>query len=158
MTHKVNTPHPESSEPVTSPPFTTRVTLDDALTAVRKAVDEKGADYVYGAEHDFCIYAEQVEGVAQPRCIVGHALAYLGVPLSFLANPELIHITARGLPGELAKIGYRVEPEAIGVLDQAQNVQDQSVSMKNNDEREEAWREQTWGAALAAAENAAGAR
>lgn len=47
------------------------VLVSDAYRAVRKIVDEKGADYVYpGAVTDDCMYWDYEENA--PSCLVGH--------------------------------------------------------------------------------------
>jgi hypothetical protein len=146
-------PVPDSD---TGDPVVARViTLEDALRGLRLAVAEKGPGYVYADQHDFCRYAEETGGGVEPRCIVGSALAHLGVPVSFLARTELEHVTAKGLPIELLNIGIQVDVLARDVLYAAQDVQDQSVGMKNDGDPEDVWRQNTWGAALAAAEQAA---
>lgn len=56
---------------------TVTITADDARTLLTRAVEEKGADYIYPrANHpDGCLY---FEGDA-PSCIVGHVFAYKGM-------------------------------------------------------------------------------
>jgi hypothetical protein len=61
------------------------ITAETALELLRKARNEKGSDYKYEAiERDSggtCVYTTPDN---EPSCIVGHALAYAGVPLSVL--------------------------------------------------------------------------
>lgn len=49
----------------------TEITMDEAVSLLRRAVEEKGADHT-----ESCVYFAE-PGV--PRCIVGHVLHYLGV-------------------------------------------------------------------------------
>ncbi len=126
--------------------ITKRVTLDDALDALRKAVAEKGEDYIYGSENKHCLYAEFVNGEPTPRCIVGYALAYLGVPLSYLAQPSIQRMSAHRLLRDLLTAGYAFEADASSALAGAQRVQD--CSFGDNPPPSKVG----WGAALAYAE------
>lgn len=129
---------------------TKRVTLDDALDALRKAVAEQGYEYEYRDEHDSCYYATFVDGEAKPACIVGHALVYLGVPAEYLAKSCWNETSAIGaLPyGVLRDVGYEVDDNATQAFHAAQLVQD---SLNNE-------KDTSWGAALAEAERLADSR
>jgi hypothetical protein len=120
------------------------VTLDDALDALRKAVAEKGHEYVYSEEHDSCYYAAVVNGEPQPACMVGHALVYLGVPADHLVESGWNYMSVVGSvgTGALNDLGYVFDRDAIGVLNVAQRVQDLLDDEKDT----------SWGAALAEAE------
>lgn len=126
------------------------VTLDDALDALRKAVAEKGHDYQYGKHHSVCRYASSIEGEAQPECIIGHALVYLGVPAEYFAESQWNVKTIRGVLESGVLEGYRFDPRAIDSFETAQRMQDAShrPSRRGADT--------TWGAALTAAENVSG--
>lgn len=52
-----------------------------ALDLLRKAVAEKGADYVYPHFNDYCVNVEYDEETQEyaPSCIIGHALQYAGI-------------------------------------------------------------------------------
>lgn len=57
--------------------MTITITADEARELLTRAVEEKGADYIYPRVNnpDGCLY---FEGNA-PSCIVGHVLAYKGM-------------------------------------------------------------------------------
>jgi hypothetical protein len=59
---------------------------EQAIALLERAVQEKGADYQYspteGQHGPTCAYADKRNDV--PSCIVGHALAYVGVPVDVL--------------------------------------------------------------------------
>jgi hypothetical protein len=59
---------------------------EQAIALLERAVQEKGADYQYspteGSHGPTCAYADHRNDV--PSCIVGHALAYVGVPVDTL--------------------------------------------------------------------------
>jgi hypothetical protein len=54
-----------------------KLSYEEALDLLNRAIAEKGADYVYQrtADDDSCAYFKNGE----PSCIVGHVLAYKGV-------------------------------------------------------------------------------
>ena len=54
---------------------------DEAIALLERAVNEKGADYVYPDKIN-CLYADG----NRPGCIVGHALSYVGVSVDQLAR------------------------------------------------------------------------
>lgn len=129
---------------------TKRVTLDDALDALRKAVAEKGHEYLYGAEYDRCQYVTLAGGEVRPACIVGHALVYLGVPADLLAQERSSEVAITSAWHELSESGYEFEADALSALAAAQRVQDSSFSGDVETT--------SWGAALAAAERFADAK
>jgi hypothetical protein len=60
---------------------------EQAIALLERAVQEKGADYTYtpirvASYGEKCLYATPDK--AAPSCIVGHALAYVGVPVEKL--------------------------------------------------------------------------
>lgn len=59
---------------------------EQAIALLERAVQEKGAEYQYrpteGEHGPTCAYADKRNDV--PSCIVGHALAYVGVPVDTL--------------------------------------------------------------------------
>lgn len=101
------------------------------LSLIDKAIVEKGEDYVYQPvamivddrhvkQCNYLEYAdnEQQEGIVGPGCLVGHVLAYDGVPLASLQCRE----------GEGATVAVRVltsySPKIASALRQAQAHQD----------------------------------
>lgn len=75
------------------------ITYQDALAALRAAVEEKGADYVYekvGTGAVQCVYRTEDN---QPSCIVGNVLVRLGVPVEDLPPPTGIQRNAKALLG-----------------------------------------------------------
>jgi hypothetical protein len=75
---------------------------EQAIALLERAVQEKGADYTYTAIRvasygEKCLYATPDK--AAPSCIVGHALAYVGVPVEKLF--ELDHLGDIGAIYEL---------------------------------------------------------
>lgn len=62
------------TRPLNPPPVT--VTYQDVVDALRKAVIDKGENYVYENETESCRY---FDASGQPSCIVGHALSQWGV-------------------------------------------------------------------------------
>lgn len=56
-----------------------------AIDLMKRAVDEKGEDYIYpGSDKGNCWY--QKDGA--PSCLVGHALAFAGVPIETLERMD----------------------------------------------------------------------
>ena len=115
------------------------ITKPQALRALREAVALKGADFTYEMVNRGCVYTEN----GQPSCIVGHALASLGVPIETL---ELIDNVDREYTDSdmvsayedvLKPNGIRIGPKALEVLREAQEQQDAGL---------------TWGYALEQAE------
>lgn len=110
------------------------IDMPKALEALRKAVEERGEDYV---DRDAvieggggCVYVRN----GQPSCIVGTALAIAGVPAGDMNYPRLGVI---GLVGRLSGRGIAgFSSGATGVLREAQLAQDSG---------------KPWGDALAAA-------
>lgn len=114
----------------------TTITGKQALEALRKAVELRGADFIYPEEwrtesHGQCRYVHE----GQPACIVGVALDTLGVNLIGRANAS-----ADALLINPSWSDVDVTLEATRIFYRAQVTQDNR---------------QTWGAALAAAEQAA---
>jgi hypothetical protein len=130
------------------------IDVDDALRGLREARDEKGADYIYqkpDPSHNVCVYCWEIDGQMQPRCIVGVALAKLGVPPKLmyqLANDLSIHALAECLRHR----GYNITTDAVYVMRAAQCVQDAALGEESRRPPDE---KVTWGAAVAAAEREA---
>lgn len=53
------------------------ITFDEAKSLIQRAIDEKGADYVY--PEAWSINCRYFNGDGSPSCIVGHVLHYAGV-------------------------------------------------------------------------------
>lgn len=135
------------------------ITRDDALTLIRTAVEDRGADYTYPDTAEFegadvtCRYfadegteadefGQTAENPHPPACIVGHALSQLGVTYEdmqavYVPNGNPNTASARTLLRRLP--GLDVTPEAEEVFAEAQDMQDGG---------------RTWGDALARAETA----
>lgn len=65
------------------------LTFDEAVSLIQRAIDEKGADYVYGKDERSMRGKCQYFNGDKPSCIVGYVLFYKGVTrddLSFWAN------------------------------------------------------------------------
>lgn len=64
--------------------------------ALQKAVDAKGADYVYEKEdyEDQCQYRDDT---GAPRCIIGYALTYMGYQLESLDEGTIASTVMRRL-------------------------------------------------------------
>jgi hypothetical protein len=133
------------------------ITRDDALTQLRNAVEDRGADYVYpGTDPDSggvtCRYFADYEvptgefgqdgdNPHPPACIVGHALSQLGVTYEDVTAVK----TARNLTNTAsarallpALPGLDVTPEALEAFADAQDAQDCGL---------------TWGDAITAAQD-----
>ncbi len=125
------------------------ITVRRVTNAIRKAVREKGEDYVYekvaipqsiggfsdGSDCAYAVYDLATEKPVAPSCIVGHVLVTLGVPLTRLSNMEGNNIY--GIRGDLLALGF--PEEVLPALAEAQIVQDEGG---------------TWGDALATYEEA----
>jgi hypothetical protein len=104
-----------------------RMTAEEAVAALRVAVEEYGAGYVY--PDDLCWYVRH----GKPACLVGVALHRAGV-VTVGTLTEWDHL----MIGELADVCVEVlDPAAVRVMMVAQSAQDSGFS---------------WGAALARAE------
>lgn len=105
------------------------ITYERALRALNQAVATKGHDYVYRKEEmpEGGCWNVNEDGT-EPSCIVGHALAWLGVPLECMTGsvrgasiPVLdSSLTRRGIIG--------TSREAVDLLSEAQVNQDKGVS------------------------------
>lgn len=127
-------------------------TEQDALNGLRQAATGRGASYTYPSFR--CVYVDNVNGALEPSCMVGYALACMGVPLRLVyesgCNPSSIHQLSRWL----SCFGYHFNDEAIAVLGAAQEVQDRGASFAGCGCMvcvAVAARGNTWGDALAAA-------
>lgn len=114
-----------------------------AIGLLRLVVFEKGADFVYekvdfdGAHIPRCVNFHEGE----PSCIVGHVLANLGVSAEDAARMGVDgNMSAINVAGNLERFGYewKIDSDAVDILTAAQIRQDNG---------------QSWGEALAYAEN-----
>lgn len=121
------------------------ITKEDALRALREAVAEKGAEYVYELENDLdsCKYVKDGEA----SCLVGNALHRLGVPIEVLTELDYAYlgntsatIDQTAALDVLMAHSVTLSSEAVTALQNAQRSQD---------------RTDTWGKALRAAEYSA---
>lgn len=103
------------------------VTFEGAVLAMKKAVADKGEDYVYPRQPDLycgnmCVYYNQD---ASPSCLVGHVLAEAGGrPFSYTDvtnKTAVVNLVASGVVSV-----DRVE--TIDLLQEAQCLQDSSVA------------------------------
>lgn len=62
--------------------MTIKIDRNKAIELLEKALEEKGPDYVYERIDGGCVYVSN----GQPSCIVGHALAYAGVPIETIST------------------------------------------------------------------------
>lgn len=125
-----------------------------AIEALRSVVAETGADHTYqpppDAPTDTCVYVWEANGQPQPICIIGKALARVGIPPELMAQPERINTqTIGGLVAHLRQHGYDFTMGAVCTLRAAQVVQDRAIGTNPLEDPP------TWGAALAAAETQA---
>ena len=68
--------------------MTITITAAEARELLTRAVEEKGADYVYPRSVDEALGCAYFEDDGTPSCIVGHVLAYKGVTLETLPLPD----------------------------------------------------------------------
>lgn len=114
----------------------TRVTASKAIEALRHVVSSTpgGFDFVYTppSDKDMCVYVR--DGV--PSCLVGQALAYLGVSIDVLEGLDTA-CEGKSASADVLAVYYLTTDTAGRVLQTAQSVQD---------------RQEPWGKALEAAE------
>lgn len=97
------------------------ITVRRVKNAMEKAVREKGRNYVYvRGESGWCEYVRD----GAPSCLVGHALFYLGIPLSRLQEVEGDVPGVDGGPMADLLNEYEVPEEVRGALNYAQSQQD----------------------------------
>lgn len=119
------------------------ITLDDAMRTLREVVAEYGRGHRYikplikaiDGGYGFipaCVYTHNY----CPSCLIGHVLHRLGVPVGEHKYYNRVGIASLAWDCEYGQRAF-FEPEAVGVLERAQGVQDNGIS---------------WGAALDAAE------
>jgi len=106
----------------------------EAIRLLREAVEEKGADYVYG--NDACVYALGNGVQKSPSCLVGHVLHKKG----WIVDPPDKHVTeVIAWNSAASELGFEhFTYGAVEVLVAAQNVQDGNMSPNRG----------TWGEAL----------
>lgn len=125
---------------------------EQAIELLNRAVEEKGADYVYprgglgenSGDDKVCAY----ERNGAPSCIVGHVFSYLGVPVETLAvldqqslsavtdltrsvptwiDDEEVHGVPKGEVPLSVLAGIQIDPDALGILRRAQADQDGGI-------------------------------
>lgn len=111
---------------------------EQAIALLKRAVEEKGEDFVYAPNANSTDKSCTYEAGGQPSCIVGYALSYVGVPVEKLAaldNADDTHqIFATGIKflsedGVLEEIaGVTLTPQAQDILTKAQAYQDDGES------------------------------
>jgi len=91
-------------------------TVQDIDEAAQKVLAEMGIDHKYdGPNIEFCMY----QTCGQPRCLVGHILARLGVDMSQLGKYE-----GRNIIWTANELKLDIESEAVCFLDDMQVGQD----------------------------------
>jgi len=121
------------------------MTKDEALNLLRRVVAEKGPEtngtngVYFDQERDSDGYLKPNK--TKPHCIVGHVGVASGVQelIDTLAADNTVRIRYVG------NIGNFIDPDAVAVLEAAQDVQDHHIKYNPPEET-------NWGAALAAAE------
>lgn len=115
------------------------IDLDRARFYINKAIEEKGADYMYHppVAAGSCVYFDPT--TEQPSCIVGQVLSYVGVTKGDL--PSVLSVRSR-IPNDLNATGFATNEtdlfdalsshakftlDAIHFLGCVQTHQDQSV-------------------------------
>lgn len=118
----------------------TAITAEEARTLLVRAVEEKGADYVYPhvdaddpEYHGPCLYIRH----GLPDCIIGHVLYYLDVPTYAIRECE-----GGGAATTVKRFFPDTDAYVLNALDTAQSSQDQG---------------ETWGQALEAFDKAVAA-
>lgn len=112
-----------------------KMTIEKTIEALKKAVAEKGEDYVYkeNEEIGWCLYSDRESG--QPSCIVGHVLADLD-PEAF-ARVRAWELRSARSAGVSTTIFQRValpdispvdRPLILALLGDVQNQQDDGVA------------------------------
>lgn len=120
------------------------LTIESVTESIRKAVETKGADYVYRGD---CLYFAQDEKGAHtvPDCIVGHVLADHGYTLETLNDACIIvdpNVNGRRVRDLGMSLG--IVPDLADALQCAQNRQDnrstwgvaESAFLRTLDQRE----------------------
>lgn len=137
------------------------VTYQQILDGLRKAVDDRGEDYIYQPPRDengdtdgVCLY---VHSDQKPGCIVGYVLADLGVPLDTLKQFD----PQRANDGTFITHSKLAERVVWGLIDQDilefASLEDQSKAIdklravQNQQDRQKPWSEAIRYAALAPA-------
>lgn len=109
----------------------TNLNYQQALDLLNRAVEEKGADYVYPEEEKrnwknipggaVCSYYVS-NGEARPSCIIGHVIEYLGLRDQFL--PIQGQYEGKSGVSALNALGVRITRRADVLLDTVQSEQD----------------------------------
>lgn len=110
-----------------------RLTVQVAIDLLKRAVDEKGRDYVYVDQHDrlagqgstHCVNVVKVGGALVPSCIVGDTLVRHGVAPRWFAFTNTIGAPAYEVIRTLrAREWLDVDDDAVTLLSFAQRLQD----------------------------------
>lgn len=104
----------------------------EARELLQRAVDEKGADYVYVPEDGGlgkCQYFHNEGGERVPGCIIGHVLAYKGVTYDtlggrFLNRMSVTYLASNGTVADLSDTPHSV----LSALRAAQDTQDDGAT------------------------------
>lgn len=102
------------------------LTYEEARALLARAVEEKGADYVYPAglkdNNDQCVYFAE----GGPACIIGHVAAYLGITQADVDSQMLEGQDAETF---MQGLGFHIADEHLGTaLRQAQAMQDDGLA------------------------------
>jgi hypothetical protein len=113
----LNTQEVDTSGPI-------EITLEEAEALLSRAVEERGADYVYRIPvidgESTCSYFDQA--TQAPSCIVGHVLAYKGLTFMDLSGEGLNTYANVEALSDLEVI--KVDNETLALLHIAQSEQD----------------------------------
>lgn len=98
------------------------LTYEEARALLARAVEEKGADYVYPADlkdnNDQCVYFAE----GGPACIIGHVAAYLGITQ---ADVDSHMLEGQDAETFVQGLGLHIADDHLGTaLRQAQAMQD----------------------------------
>lgn len=102
--------------------ITEHITYDKAEELIERAIEERGADYVYDPPGtDYCAYFHIEDGTPRCGCIVGLALSYIGLTYADVEDGLNTDTHATKL---LVALGVTCTPEAGRLLDLVQEYQD----------------------------------
>jgi hypothetical protein len=121
---------------------------DSALEGLRHAVATKGPHHVAGEL--LYVTSDIKTGKLKPCCMIGTALAFIGIPLEVLSQPCVNTARIDSIVPDLLRADVTLTPAAVACFEAAQQVQDGLDSDGINYGGPD-----MWGAALKAAERAA---
>ena len=101
------------------------VSYEQTLGLIERAIEEKGAGYVYKDEYSTCSYFSP-DKKQTPRCIVGHVLEYLGTDKKVFAdlmNNSMVFASLINL-----NLGVEFDEESVSLLTFIQHYQDYGYS------------------------------